>query len=376
MINLRYHIVSLTAVFLALGIGVMLGGTYLDKYTVDQLDKNIAAAESRINDIRAENNGLKRQLSDAQERELSLLADGSPRLVGGQLEDVPVLIVLGPGVDTAADDGVRLMLAQAGADVRATIALRDQMAFGGDEVDGDLADALGVEATRPATLRAAVYRLLTGAMHAAGQPVEPETVTTTTTTVPGATTIPGATTAPRPTTTPTTAAGPGTTAGGPTTTTTTVTGTGDDEPTGEQPLVLTELEARGYLSVEPGPGHDKSDPLLEQRGYRYVYVTTTGTTSDQLATFARLLPATPDRALPALVVSPRPVADSDGDGAANLVTQVRDSSTLRTLYSTVDDVDAFSGLVATVFVLVDAPEAQAGHYGQGPGAQAVLPGST
>ena len=31
MINLRYHIVSITAVFLALGIGTALGGTFLDR---------------------------------------------------------------------------------------------------------------------------------------------------------------------------------------------------------------------------------------------------------------------------------------------------------------------------------------------------------
>ena len=52
MINLRYHIVSLTAVFLALAIGVLLGGTYLDKYTVDQLDQSITNAEERIRETR------------------------------------------------------------------------------------------------------------------------------------------------------------------------------------------------------------------------------------------------------------------------------------------------------------------------------------
>ena len=36
MINLRYHIVSITAVFLALGIGLTLGSTFLDRVTVDR----------------------------------------------------------------------------------------------------------------------------------------------------------------------------------------------------------------------------------------------------------------------------------------------------------------------------------------------------
>ena len=59
MINLRYHIVSLTAVFLALASGVLLGGTYLDKYTVDQLDQSITNAEERIRETRAENDRRK-----------------------------------------------------------------------------------------------------------------------------------------------------------------------------------------------------------------------------------------------------------------------------------------------------------------------------
>ena len=68
MINLRYHIVSLTAVFLALAIGVLLGGTYLDKYTVDQLDQSITNAEERIRETRAENDRLRGEVGDAQAR--------------------------------------------------------------------------------------------------------------------------------------------------------------------------------------------------------------------------------------------------------------------------------------------------------------------
>ena len=37
MLNLRYHVVSLVAVFLALGIGVIMGATVIDRVTVDQL---------------------------------------------------------------------------------------------------------------------------------------------------------------------------------------------------------------------------------------------------------------------------------------------------------------------------------------------------
>ena len=46
MINLRYHIVSLIAVFLALGIGVAMGSTFLDRATVDNLNGQLEASSS------------------------------------------------------------------------------------------------------------------------------------------------------------------------------------------------------------------------------------------------------------------------------------------------------------------------------------------
>ena len=48
MINLRYHIVSLTAVFLAIGIGLTLGSTFLDRATVDNLNGQLESLEGRL----------------------------------------------------------------------------------------------------------------------------------------------------------------------------------------------------------------------------------------------------------------------------------------------------------------------------------------
>ena len=48
MINLRYHIVSITAVFLALGIGITLGSTFIGRETLDQIRNNVDNA--RAND--------------------------------------------------------------------------------------------------------------------------------------------------------------------------------------------------------------------------------------------------------------------------------------------------------------------------------------
>ena len=41
MINLRYHIVSIVAVFLALGIGLALGSTFVDSILVNELKDQV-----------------------------------------------------------------------------------------------------------------------------------------------------------------------------------------------------------------------------------------------------------------------------------------------------------------------------------------------
>ena len=41
MINFRFHLVSLTAVFLALGIGIAVGATVVDRATVDFLETRL-----------------------------------------------------------------------------------------------------------------------------------------------------------------------------------------------------------------------------------------------------------------------------------------------------------------------------------------------
>ena len=47
MINLRYHIVSLVAVFLALGMGIVMGSTVIDRVTVDALNNNLERRAQR-----------------------------------------------------------------------------------------------------------------------------------------------------------------------------------------------------------------------------------------------------------------------------------------------------------------------------------------
>jgi hypothetical protein len=203
--------------------------------------------------------------------------------------------------------------------------------------------------------------------------------------VPGETTLPGDTTLPAPTTAPGDTTVPGaTTAPGETTTTLEDDAAGDEADElvvdGETPEVLTALIEADLVDVLPGPDRTAEDPLLEQTGYRYVYVTQPGLEpADDRLLLSLLPPEETDPPLPAVVVSPtddraeEAAAAEDEVLVPSAVAQVRASDDLARLYDTVDDIDTYIGLQSVVLVL-DAPEgAAAGHYGQGEGATALMP---
>jgi hypothetical protein len=346
MINIRYHIVSITAVFLALGIGVLLGSTFLDRATVNVLDSQIRSAENRIRATNAENDRLNQQVSDSRERDASLILVGSETLLDDELNDVPVLVVAAPGVDQDAIDVLSTILQRSGADFRGTAQLSDDLAFTGD-ADADLATDLGLPKADADALRTAASSSITGALLGAGIPLdddgttqtEADAATTTTTNVDGA--EPGCCTS--------------------------------QPPDGEEPAAITALRARDYLEVTPGPGYAEDDPILETTGYRYVFLGGPDLSESENQVLLGLLPST-GPALPTTVITASQSAPAKDEVLIpTVVARIRESDDLLARYNTVDDAQTFAGLVATVFTLRDMGEADPGQYGQADGATAVLP---
>lgn len=378
MINLRYHIVSITAVFLALGIGTALGGTFLDRYTVDVLDRNIKSAEQRIADTEGENGRLEGEISEANARDDALIATGSATLFADELTDLPVLVVVSEGADADAVSNLRLALGRSGADLRGTLELRNALALD-EEVDESLAEVVEQDPADPDAVRAAVQTQLRDAFFEAGVAAEeepsdegdgategddPATTTSTTTVDPFATTT--------------------TVVEDPNAPTTTEVGA-NDEPTdaedvgpgGEQPDIVTALLERELVRLTPGPGYDENDPILEDRGYRYVFVGGVDLEAIAPTVMLSLLPTTPRLAIPAVVVSPTvpTPGDDDEEPTATVVVSVRSNNERASIYNTVDDVDTFTGLTSTILLLRDLDSVETGHYGQAAGSSAVLPGT-
>jgi hypothetical protein len=89
MINLRYHIVSLTAVFLALGIGILAGTTVINDQVVSGLRANTTALRNDLDALRTNVTDLRRELGVWDEFGKSI----SSSLLQGQLAGRSVVIV-------------------------------------------------------------------------------------------------------------------------------------------------------------------------------------------------------------------------------------------------------------------------------------------
>ncbi len=168
MINFRFHLVSLIAVFLALALGVVMGATVLDQAIVDGLNSRINSVEDEADRQRAENGDLRDELD-----RLNAYVEGTAGLtVSGRLEGVPVAAV---AVRDASSDDVTsaVSLAQlAGAQIAGVLWLEERWLLSDDEARQDLADILGVaaepDAERATAWSAIAERLAAGTGPAVG----------------------------------------------------------------------------------------------------------------------------------------------------------------------------------------------------------------
>ena len=121
MIDFRYHIVSLVAVFLALGVGIVLGSGPLD----EQIQ---GALQTQTNDLRGQQKALRSQVSDLQhqvgvgEQFAQEIIDP---LTANQLTDRSVVMFTLPGTDKDLVDNATKVLERSGATVNGTVAITD-----------------------------------------------------------------------------------------------------------------------------------------------------------------------------------------------------------------------------------------------------------
>ena len=122
MIDFRYHLVSIVAVFLALAIGIVVGSTAIKGSVLTGLDL-ASKHELQVNrSLYAHNNQLKNEIN--ADEKFAQAAEGS--LVRGLLVGEHVVLVLAPGADSPTVDGVTTALQKSGAVVSGQVVLSQQ----------------------------------------------------------------------------------------------------------------------------------------------------------------------------------------------------------------------------------------------------------
>lgn len=143
MITFRYHVVTLVAVFMAIGLGVLFGATFIDQNIVDSL----RATQARLGD---RNETLRGRIVDLEDENEALQTfTGSTRdiVVRGTLQDVPVVLVTFDSTPGDALDAVRETLTLAGARTNGQLTLSDRLDLKSEENRELLATALGSSST-------------------------------------------------------------------------------------------------------------------------------------------------------------------------------------------------------------------------------------
>jgi hypothetical protein len=142
VISLRYHIVSLVAVFLALALGIVVGSTVLQEGTVSVL----RATSERVRQESERNSRRNVFLEQEQARLQSFGATVLSELVQDRLKGRSVVLVDTDKVDSGMRDAVRKVLDDAGARVDGQITFADDRLALATEADRTaLARLLAVE---------------------------------------------------------------------------------------------------------------------------------------------------------------------------------------------------------------------------------------
>jgi hypothetical protein len=347
MINIRYHVYSLVAVFLALAIGVAAGSTVVQRSVVDNLKSTQGRIEKNLDDLEAKNAELQDRASALEGRSGTLTQQGPAAFLTDALAGTHVMVLRAQGASNDALGRVRDGLKVAGADTVSDVELKTALA------DPDTLAGFGAQLdltpdqqSQPDQVQAAIGQRL-------GELIAD---------------VHAERTVPSPTSEPSTAD------------TSATSDTAAPTPTTDAPATpaataladfLRQLDDAGLASVR-GPlgqdGESTSDMELVVLG--------------GLTKSADLTPVL-QPALEAIAASGRPMAVAadapldqplaSGEEAHGIVAAARGDSRVRDKVSTVDHVGDFAGVSALILALAGLPEGQVGHYGVDDGADALLP---
>ena len=139
MISLRYHVVTIVAIFLALAIGLLAGAAFVQPALQEELQNRTDAAEARAEELRGDIDDLRTEITG-----LGAFADAvAPMLTDGRLSGTPVVVVSQTGVEDGVLSQVRDALSNAGANVLTTVSATDELVSQDPTTQEQLATIVG-----------------------------------------------------------------------------------------------------------------------------------------------------------------------------------------------------------------------------------------
>jgi hypothetical protein len=139
----RYHLVSIMAIFLALGLGVVVGTTVINPGLVKNLNNQTDELTQRVRDLQEEKLGLESDLDT-----MSAFGEQAlPYLVADALFGRQVVIVTEEGVDSRAIAETRRALELSAAEILTTLTVRPTMSGETPAAQRELASLLGLSST-------------------------------------------------------------------------------------------------------------------------------------------------------------------------------------------------------------------------------------
>jgi hypothetical protein len=124
LIDFRYHLVSIVAVFLALAVGIVLGSTELRGAALSALDRTSNALSTKLEAADNENNALQQQVQG--DHQFAQAAE--PVLLNHLLAGQKVVIITTPGAPGSVVNGIKTGLSDAGATVSGQVTLSSKFA--------------------------------------------------------------------------------------------------------------------------------------------------------------------------------------------------------------------------------------------------------
>lgn len=119
MIDFRYHLVSIVAVFLALAIGIVLGSTELQGPAYNLLDKTTSKLQNELGQVSSQRDAAQQQAAEGEMYAQAV----EPTVLRGLLTKQRLLIITEPGAQSSVVSGISSAALAAGASITGQINL-------------------------------------------------------------------------------------------------------------------------------------------------------------------------------------------------------------------------------------------------------------